>query len=88
MNILKKIIWCGFTIFVMTYSHAKGYLPENGFVPNQATAIKIAEAVLVPIYGQKTIDGEKPFRVSLDDQIWVVKGKELPPDMLGGTFII
>ncbi len=26
-----------------------GYKPKNGYVPNEATAIKIAEAVIVPV---------------------------------------
>ena len=29
-----------------------GYVPKNGFVPDEKTAIKIAEAVLFPIYGE------------------------------------
>jgi hypothetical protein len=30
-----------------------GYIPKDGFVPNEATAIKIAIAVWTPIYGDK-----------------------------------
>jgi hypothetical protein len=46
----------------------------NGFVPNQETAIKIAEAIWLPIYG-KEIYSKKPFKVTLqNDSIWIVEG--------------
>src|SRR5438067_2387784 len=39
--------------------------PQPGFVPDQATALKIAEAVLIPIYGADMIEQEKPFVATL-----------------------
>jgi hypothetical protein len=35
---------------------------KSGFVPDATTATKIAEAVLVPLNGQKKIASERPFR--------------------------
>jgi hypothetical protein len=35
--------------------------PQDGFVPNEQTAVKIGEAVLIPVYGEKQIDSERPF---------------------------
>jgi hypothetical protein len=32
---------------------------DRGYVPDQATAIRISIAVLIPIYGKKIEDGEK-----------------------------
>ena len=50
----------------------RSVLPENGFVPNEETAIKIAEAVLLPRYGERIYD-DKPFAAYLIfDSIWVV----------------
>jgi len=44
------------------------------YVPNKATAIKIAEAVWLPIYGEK-IYSERPFEATLrGDTLWVVTG--------------
>lgn len=60
--------------------------PAAGFVPDEAAAVKIAEAVLVPIYGQDTIDKEKPLKVRLKDGIWTVEGT-LYSD-LGGVAVI
>lgn len=50
------------------------YVPPEGFVPDSATAVRIAEAVLLPIYGKKVIGNEKPFHASLHDSIWTVNG--------------
>ena len=59
-----------------------GYIPPNGFVPNDTAAIKIAEAVWLPIYGEK-IYSERPFVATLDtlNGIWTVRGS-LPPSTL------
>ena len=50
------------------------YVPPNGFVPNGTTAVKIAEAVLTPIYSARTIRAERPLRASLANGIWTVIG--------------
>lgn len=57
------------------------------YVPNEETAKKIAEAVWLPIYGEK-IYSQKPYVVSLlDDSVWVVKGT-LPKNKRGGVAYI
>lgn len=45
----------------------------DGFVPDGETAIRIAEAVWLPIYGSE-IKYYKPFAVELLDTVWHVKG--------------
>jgi hypothetical protein len=55
---------------------------SNGFVPDEATAIRIAEAVLEPVYGKKKIRGERPFHGTLSNGVWTVRGslpKNFPP---------
>lgn len=59
-------------------------IPVDGRVPNEETAIRIAEAVLLPIYGNE-IYNSKPFHAKLiGDSIWVVEGT-LPEGHLGGV---
>ena len=53
---------------------AQGYTPPSGYVPDPATAVKIAEAVLVPVYGEKKIVSERPFKTTLDGHVWTVAG--------------
>lgn len=44
------------------------------YVPDENTAIKIAIAVWIPIYGKK-IKRKKPFVATLNEEgVWVVKG--------------
>lgn len=61
-------------LFANSNIQNNGYIPNDGFVPNKETAIRIAEAILIPIYG-KVIENQKPFIVELkDNSIWIVQG--------------
>ncbi|MFD2718985.1 YbbC/YhhH family protein [Hymenobacter monticola] len=63
------------------------FMPSGGFVPNAATAKRIAEAVWLPIYGKKVLS-EKPYQATLNSKgVWVVEGS-LPKDMDGGVAYI
>jgi hypothetical protein len=63
---------------------AANYRPPGGYVPDAETAIRIAEAVWIPIYGRDKIEGERPFTAKLWRNVWTVTGS-LPDGMLGGT---
>jgi NTF2 fold immunity protein of polymorphic toxin system component len=52
----------------------QGYKPKAGYVPDSVTAVKIAEAVLIPVYGEKQVTSERPFHASLKDGVWFVDG--------------
>ena len=47
--------------------------PANGYVPDATTATKIAEPVLIPVYGEKQIASERPFHATLKDEVWTVE---------------
>jgi len=49
-------------------------LPEAGCIPDADTAIRIAEAVWIPIHGLETINAQKPFRAELHGVLWTVSG--------------
>jgi hypothetical protein len=67
----------------------EGYVPPDGFVPDEETAKKIAEAIWLPIYG-KSVLRQKPYKAKLfDERIWVVEGTLKGwPFVLGGTAYI
>src|ERR1022692_3380024 len=53
--------------------------PKDGFVPDAATATKIAVAIWEPIYGTNMLAFEKPYRAKLiTNTVWRVQGS-LPP---------
>ncbi|MBI3996184.1 MAG: YbbC/YhhH family protein [Candidatus Omnitrophica bacterium] len=59
------------------------FVPKVGFVPDEDTAIKIAEAIWAPIYGE-SLNDERPFHANLVGDIWHVEGS-LPEGMSGGV---
>ena len=74
-------------LLLSTYAVAGDYVPRDGFVPDGETAIRIAEAVLVPIYGAKEVARERPFHPVLSDNTWTVRGT-LPKGWVGGVAVI
>jgi hypothetical protein len=70
---------------------SSGYVPPAGLVPDSATAVRIAVAIWIPIYGARQISSERPFVATLKDSVWTVTGS-LPPApkgtmIVGGTAI-
>jgi hypothetical protein len=85
--LLLLILFILLGCFYLYGDNAEGYIPRDGFVPDQETAKKIAEVVLYPIYG-RSIKYQKPFKVTLiENKIWVVEGT-LSKNTVGGVFHI
>lgn len=62
-------------------------IPVDGRVPNEETAIRIAEAVLLPIHGERTYEN-RPFVAELkNDSIWNVEGS-IPRKALFGYYYV
>ena len=55
-----------------------------GYVPDADTAIRIAVTVWEPLYGKHNIASERPFRATLSDGVWHVRGS-LPRLTAGGV---
>jgi hypothetical protein len=64
---------CG-VLLAATLAMGQGYKPRQGYVPNSATAARIAEAVLIPVYGKKQIESEEPFTAKLKNGVWTARG--------------
>ena len=90
--ILKKwtivlLLIIGATLFTMAINRQTNRISlTRDYVPDKETAVKIAEAIWLPIYG-KVIYHYKPFNAELkNDSVWVVRGtkryqKGKPPYM-------
>jgi hypothetical protein len=73
------------SIALMAFSQEQHQVqPEAGFVPNEVTATRVADAILIPIYGQSQVESERPFAASLSGNIWKVTG-HLPDGVDGGV---
>ena len=84
-------LWTATAAMVLTtYAspvEARGYAPKAGFVPDEQTAMTIAEAILVPIMGRRELDLERPLRAELRGRVWIVSG-HLDPETVGGVAVV
>lgn len=63
------------------------FMPDSGYVPDEETAIRIAEAVFYPIYGEEKIKEQRPFKATLNNDVWTVEGTLPKKYIRGGTAI-
>ena len=50
------------------------HLPEAGCVPDSETAMRIAEAVWIPLYGEDLVKQQSPLQADLTASVWTVRG--------------
>jgi len=64
--------------------------PKSGFVPDAETAVKIGEAVLMPVYGERMIRDEEPFKAKREGDVWTDEGTLNcgAPQCVGGTAVV
>jgi hypothetical protein len=76
--------------FAVWSQQPHSYVPPQGFVPDKNTAIRIAEAVLDPIYGEDKIKAEEPLDARLNEvgDTWIVWGHLPKPANRGGAAYI
>lgn len=61
-------------------------IANNCYVPNEKTALLIAEAIFKEFY-PKSVESCKPYFISLKDSVWIVRGS-LKPRVKGGVPLI
>jgi hypothetical protein len=62
--------------------------PANGFVPDADTAIKIAKAILLPIYGQERLQKWDHVAAIQSSETWEITLAQDYPRMAGGAVIV
>ena len=85
---MKLVLITGMILpfFILSVGAENAFHPARGFVPDQSTAIAIARAVLIPIYGANRIKSEEPFMAIRKGDVWIVNGTlRCAPNCLGGT---
>ncbi len=91
-----KLTFAYIFVFILTHNvcnsqNGEGKGSKAGIgncVPDEKTAIAIAEAVWIPVFGDK-IQQNKPFRAQLNEgKYWMVKGTLHIPKSSGDTIVI
>jgi len=60
-------------------------IPKDGFVPDENTAVKVAEAILKPAVGDANAQSYVPYKATLKGDLWTVEGTTKGP---GGTPVL
>jgi hypothetical protein len=66
---------------------AAPYQPVDGYVPDPETAVRIAEAVLERAFGDEVMADQRPLRVMLQNDLWIITGS-MPEHAAGGVAYI
>jgi len=82
MKTFRKL---GLVLLISTVVQAQTHGPKEGYVPDAGTAVKIAEAVLTPVYGKQLVESERPFTAKLATDVWTVSGTLHCPDGNAGV---
>ena len=82
------VILVGFATPLLGQTRSDIFNKPGGLVPDQRTAIAIAEAILFPIYGEKNIRQQRPYVVKHARGKWIIEGAPLPAGFAGGVFHI
>jgi hypothetical protein len=89
---MLKLTISAVTLSLVAFAGAVGdrsvqqsYAPRDGFVPDALTAVRIAEAVLQPVYGRELIGRQRPLIARLEGNVWVVEGTLPRGATLGGV---
>jgi hypothetical protein len=59
-------------------------LPTQGIIPDEVTAVNVAEAVFQPIFGTEEVKKYLPYHAQLKEGAWIVYGT-LKPGSRGDT---
>lgn len=71
MSIIQ--LFFAFALSVGFAAKADSPLPEKGVLTTEESAIKVAETVLVNVYGEKILE-ERPFKAKLEGDVWKIAG--------------
>lgn len=83
-NFLRTLAVSLMFIAVSHGATSKSPLPSQGIIPDEATAVRVAEAVFPPIFGHEEVNKYLPYHAHLNNGVWEVYGT-LKEGSRGGT---
>ncbi len=81
MSVVRLSLFLGICMGAAVAS-AGSALPEKGVLTTEESAIKVAETILVNIYGEKVLE-QRPFKAKLDGDVWKITGTFHCPQGVG-----
>jgi hypothetical protein len=82
---MKRILCLQLMLLAVSFAQQPS---ASNAVPDEATAVKIAEKTLTRIYGKKIIEAERPFTATLTNGVWHVGGTLYCKDEHGATVTV
>jgi len=68
---LCRVQACAFLLLAVAQPQSSA--PKHGFVPDSSTAVKIAEAVLIPVYGKDEVESGSAFKATIEKKgVWTI----------------
>jgi len=68
---LRRVPSCA--VLLLAVAQAQSSAPKEGFVPDSSTAVKIAEAVLIPVYGKEEVESGSAFKATVETKgVWTI----------------
>lgn len=61
-------------------------LGDRVMIPDEETAISVAEVYLFKTFGKEKIEEEQPYQIGKVDGYWIIKGTMPSKYILGGSF--
>jgi hypothetical protein len=79
-----KLISSVFLFVSITVAQSQTTLPQAGVIPNEETAIAVAESIFRPVFGEEQLKKFQPYHAELKDGVWTIYGT-LKRGSRGGT---
>ena len=86
----RRFVTCAVLLALLSLAYASDRkpqqpaLPHQGVIPDEITAVRVAEAVFLPVFGQEEVAKYQPYHAQLKDGVWTVYGT-LKTGSRGGT---
>ena len=90
---MRRILILGLLAGLAVSQSENSEVPANGFIPDEKTAVEVGVAIMKPIFGEKLLHDEGPFKAALSGDTWTVFGSLPKPrnsheTVVGGTATI
>ena len=84
---IKRCVIPAFAAMLQTAAAQSPTASPQPIIPDEAAAIRVAEAILTSTFNAKTMEAERPYKAYLSEGVWHVWGT-VPKGALGLTAFV